>query len=101
MTPIEPPFVSLMPSVCVSKFLHDAHHVLPVQNAQVLSDEANMLNQSQPAYRTCDSDGNSAPGDGFEFGELLNSVVAPFPANAALLESAEDTGDAHPIGLIG
>src|SRR6202044_2963268 len=36
----------------------------------------------------------STPGNRFELGELLDSVVAPFPADAALLESAEDTGDA-------
>ena len=31
----------------------------------------------------------------------LDSVVARCPADAALLESAEDAGDAHTIGLIG
>jgi hypothetical protein len=69
-----------------------------VRNAQVPSDEVNMLKQSQPTHRAGSHLTPSAPGNRFEFGELLNPVVAPFPADAALLESAEGTGIPTPFG---
>jgi hypothetical protein len=47
------------------------------------------------------SENASAPSDGLEFGELLDPVVAPFSAYPALLESAEDAGDTHAVGLFG
>src|ERR1700734_559808 len=84
-----------------TKFLHCAHHVLPARNAEVPSDEVNTLTLSQRAYRTVAHLTPSTPGNRFELGELLDSVVAPLPADAALLESAEDTGNPHPVGLVG
>jgi acyl-CoA synthetase len=47
------------------------------------------------------SENASTPGDRLQFGELLDPVVAPFPADPALLESAKDAGNAHTVGLLG